>query len=806
MMSEKLQQSREAIERSKVDWVGSAVAPGAAGELVRARLATIVETSSDAIFCKTPEGIITTWNAGAARMFGYTEDEMIGTPITILMPPDRINEPFEIIERLKSGHLIQQMETERVHKDGHTLHVSLTISPIQDREGNLVTASVIARDITEQKMIERALRESEERLRAALAASATGTFRWDFDTGAVYWDENLYRLFGLKDTQLVENIDQFLALVHPDDREAVSAATEAARRAGQEFELAFRVIWGDGTIHWILDKGKVVSGADGQPAYTTGACVDITQRKLAEKALEESEARFRGTFEEAAVGLAHVDHDGHWIRMNQRLCDILGYTRRELAAMTFQDLTHPADLDMEWRQFSALMSGAINSYRIEKRYRRKNKGIVWVHLTASAQRDEEGRPLYAIHVMEDITARKEAEKALQEVNETLERRVAERTASLVHYQGQLRGLASELTVTAETERRRIATELHDFLAQQLVVCQLKLAQLKRHAKAPKADTLAKELDELLADSLRYTRSLIAELSPSILYEAGLVPALRWLAGHMKQHTLTVEVEERDEIGKLPEDQAILIFQAVRELLFNVVKHAQVDSAEVIVSLHNHRLHVLVRDNGKGFDPAAQQQAPAVGGRFGLFSIRERLEAMGGEFVVRSVPGNGTECALRLPVRLAPRKPAPAIAVTGDPARTQPRSDKRGSGNRITVLLTDDHTMVREGLRRVLDGYNTIDVVGEAADGLQALELTQILQPDVILMDINMPRLNGIDAIKHIRATFPSVSIIALSVQDDQETMDRAMEAGADVYLTKGGPTDQLYQAIKSVHKQRTHQE
>lgn len=635
-------------------------------EDVQTRLAAIVSDSDDAIYGKTLEGTITSWNQGAERMYGYTAEEIIGKRVSLLVPDHQHDDFEETMQRIRNGERIEQHEVERRAKDGRHLYVSLTVSPIKDANGSIIAASSIARDVTERILFERALRESEERLRTALAASNTGTLRWDFQTDSVYWDENVYRLFGLDEALVVQRLDEFLALVHADDRHMVSESLEHTRNSGRDFELEFRTIWPDGSIHWLLTKGKALLDPHEAPAYMTGACADITRRKRAEQALEESEARFRGTFEEAAVGISHVDRNGRWLRMNQRVCDILGYSRRELAQLKFQDVTHEGDVNEDWRRFSALMSGAINSYSIEKRYRHKDGKTVWVQLTASVQRDDEGVPQYAIRIIEDISARKEAERALHEINETLERRVAERTQSLVHYQEQLRALASELTVTAETERRRLATELHDFLAQQLVVCQLKLSQIRRHSKSTEADIMIRELDELLADSVRYTRSLIAELSPSILYDAGLAAALRWLSDQMQQHGLSVHVSEKRSISEIPEDQAILLFQAGRELLFNVVKHAGTDEAWVSVDERDGNIVVTVRDQGNGFDVSQHATGPTMSGRFGLFSVRERVEAMGGELHIRSIVGEGTEASIWLPIGPA-NTPLATGTGTSEPA-------------------------------------------------------------------------------------------------------------------------------------------
>ena len=137
---------------------------------------------------------------------------------------------------------------------------------------------------------------------------------------------------------------------------------------------------------------------------------DVTERKMTETALRESEARFRGTFENAAVGIGHVGMGGEWLRVNETLCKITGYSKDELLKMTFQDLTHPDDLDADVVRFAELMKGEIDSYMVEERYFHSGGHVVWIDLTAALQRDAEGEPLYCISVVEDISERKEAER------------------------------------------------------------------------------------------------------------------------------------------------------------------------------------------------------------------------------------------------------------------------------------------------------------------------------------------------------------------------------------------------------------
>ncbi len=254
----------------------------------------------------------------------------------------------------------------------------------------------------------------------------------------------------------------------------------------------------------------------------------------------------------------------------------------------------------------------------------------------------------------DITARRKAEMALREFNEKLEARVAMRT-------GQVRRLASDLVLAEQKERHRIAQLLHDNLQQQLYGIQLKTSFLQRHLSADGEEgqtgtqQQTSEMYELLDEAIETTRALTVDLSPPVLEGEGLAEALRWLAEQMEtMHGLQVEIDAGDECRSLGEDQRVLLYQMVRELLFNVVKHAQVGRARVTLGETGGECSVEVVDEGVGFDGEAAPAAPARNGGFGLSSVRDRVNFFGGRLEIDSAPGEGTRITLALPFDVAER--------------------------------------------------------------------------------------------------------------------------------------------------------
>ena len=413
-------------------------------------------------------------------------------------------------------------------------------------------------------------------------------------------------------------------------------------------------------------------------------------------------------------------------------------------------------------------------------------------LTISPIKDSQDNVIGASKIARDITERKRAEEELRILSVQLDQRVEERTHDLTETRERLRVLASELSLAEQRIRRQIATELHDYLGQLLVVCRLKLNQASKRVQNTDLAQQLKDADRILQDSLSYTRSLVAELAPPVLREFGLVMGLTWLAEQMEQHGTTVIVRVTSSSFDVAEDQAILLFQSVRELLMNVVKHADTNQAllSVTTTTEGDLLTITVADSGKGFDHALERR---TGGKhFGLFSIRERMEALGGRLEIKSGPTQGTSASLILPLSSHQRIDDPMVA-----SKAPAPASKEGHTGAVRVLMVDDHPLVREGLRGVLEGYEQLRVVAEAADGHEAVQLAAELRPDVIIMDVNMPILDGIEATRLITRTCPSMTVIGLSVHQSQQIERSMIEAGAVAYLTKDVAGERLYSAITS---------
>lgn len=606
-----------------------------------------------------------------------------------------------------------------------------------------------------------------DRVQSAQRAADAGEWEWDPATDEVVWSASLWKLLGTAPPAEPLTLTAWSERVHPDDRPRfLSCFRESIHRGRYEDE--YRVIHHDGGVRWLHARGRAQRGRAGVPERLAGMAVDVTERRMG----ETERARLAAIVESSDDAIISKDLDGIIMSWNRGAQRVFGYTAGEVIGKSILILMPPDRVGEEPEILAKLRRGERIDHFETERITRDGQRIN-VSLTVSPIFDASGGVIGASKIARDISERIRNEQALRELTRTLEQRVAQRTR-------QLQALTLEVVQTEHRERRRLAKALHDHI-QQL------LAAAKMHASLvnDRDCDVRDRVIELLDESIAACRTLTVELSPPILNDADLHTGLNWLGRQMQErHRLRVHVRSEGDRLVLPQQMLLLLFESVRELLFNVVKHARVDEAWVELSESDGMIWVRVRDRGAGCDPASLIQ-PHDG--FGLFSIRERLVTVGGRFEASGNPGAGCEVRIGLPVGAVPSG-----------AEVQPTSsgEMTGDAGAIRVLLVDDHTTMRKGLAGLLGRQQGIEVVGEAATGREAIALARTLSPDVVLMDVTMPDINGIDATRTICAEHPGVRVIGLSMHADPDMSVLMQQAGAEVYLSKDGPVEQLLAAIR----------
>ncbi|WNM64112.1 response regulator [Candidatus Nitrospira neomarina] len=705
------------------------------------------------------------------------------------------------------------MEFIYTDQQGMKHHQLVSAVPFRDGTGNVVGAITVVQDNTERKQAEQALRESEERFRAFTSATSDVIYRMSPDWRELRHCEG--REF-VADT--LEPTSMWLEkYLHPDDQTYVMDTINRAIRTKSFFELEHRVIRADGTLGWTYSRAIPILNDQGEIIEWFGAAMDVTARKQAEQALFDSEERFRTLADNMSQLAWMADEQGSIFWFNQRWCDYTGTTLTEMQGWGWKKVLHPDHVD---RVVEGLRGSWATGEPWEDTFplRGKHGQYHWFLSHALPIRDAAGNIIRWFGTNTDITdlrdvqdALRQSEARLQTFSHQLEDLVDERTRDLIQSQERLRALATELNLAEQRERKRLATELHDHLQQLLVLGKLKLGQAKQSRQAfPTAMEVMQQVDDILSEALTYTSTLVAGLSPQVLRDHGLPEGLKWLAEDMKKRNLTVHVSLPQQLDPvLPDDQCILLYQSVRELLINASKYAGTREATVQLAQDETRLQITVHDKGIGFNPVAIETSAADANipstKFGLFSIRERMLSLGGSLSIESAPGCGTTAILMLPKagakghrsEMGEKKAGQAITVNDQPTfRSTNSSSVKSLESRIRVLLVDDHAMVRQGLRSVLEGYEDVEVVGEAANGLEALQAVNRLIPHVVVMDINMPGMNGIEATNHLKAAYPDLNVIGLSMHTDGANQEAMKRAGAFLLIPKEAAVNQLYGTIQ----------
>jgi PAS domain S-box-containing protein len=364
--------------------------------------------------------------------------------------------------------------------------------------------------------------------------------------------------------------------------------------------------------------------------------------------LDRTRARYQDLFETAPDGYIATDEEGIIQEVNQAASLMFSRTATELKGNPFSALLPISEREAYLELLAYVSAGEVLLPKWELELQPPECPSFWAAVTAAASRSEEGNIVGLRWLIRDVTERNQQEAEIRRAKDELELRVRERTEELAIQADRLRALAGELTLAEQRERTRLAKVLHDHIQQLLVAAKMHVAVLGRDV-SDKAKKVVGEIESLIDESIAASRSLTSELSPPVLHEGGLNAGLEWLARWMSdKQRLRVDLE-MEPVIPLPETTKILLFESARELLLNTVKHSNSKSARINLKAADGFLHLLVSDEGVGFDPQAMPDAGESDRGFGLFSIRERLRLIGGQLEIESAPGKGSRFVLSVPL-------------------------------------------------------------------------------------------------------------------------------------------------------------
>ena len=385
-------------------------------------------------------GRIVLWNPAAEALFGLSAAEAVGLPIETLVPESlrqRHRAGLAHFRETGRGAIVDSglvMELPALRRSGEQITIELTLSPIRAIGSPGQFALAVVRDATQRKQSEldrlRLIREQATRAAAEVQTAldeAETKFRslveqlpaivslnaHDKISSPLYVSPQIEEILGYTPDEYTADPAFWLQTVHPADVEQVLAEIARTNDTGEPFRLEYRRITRDGRVIWILDEGVLVRDNAGRPLYWQTVQLDVTDRKRAAEDLAQSEERFRTAFDHAAIGMSLVDLDGRFLRVNPALCGLTGYSEAELLTKSFQEITHPEDLQADLAQVKRQLAGEMRAFQMEKRYLRKDGEFIWIRLNSALMRDARGAPLHFIGQLEDITERKRAEETVR---------------------------------------------------------------------------------------------------------------------------------------------------------------------------------------------------------------------------------------------------------------------------------------------------------------------------------------------------------------------------------------------------------
>ncbi|MFN6463978.1 MAG: PAS domain-containing protein [Nostoc sp. DedVER02] len=741
---------------------------------------------------------------GLTELFGYTQQEAEPTFEwwqELIHPDDQQRVNDEFMASMADGNRYS-IEYRVRHKDGRYLWVKDQGFAVRDANGRVVRVVGASTDITEQQailrerqQIETNLRESEERIRLATTAAELGMWFWNITTNELIWTEKCKQLFGFK-PEVEIDYELFINSVHPEDHQRLNEAIGRSFKEKVEYDIEYRSVWADGSIHWIAAKGRVFYDAEGKPVRMMGTAQDITGRKQAENDLRQRETQLRRLVDSNIIGIMFATPD-YITEANEAFLEMVGYTREELLAgkVSRKQITPPEYYALDEQGLEQLLTvGVCNPF--EKEYIRKDGSRIPILIGGALVEKD---PVSWICFILDLTPRKQLEKALRQQAEELKQANRNKDEFLAVLSHELRSPLNPILGWSSLLK---SSKFDD------VTTNRALETIERNAQLQ-----IQLIDELL-DVSRIIRGKLSLTFATVNLVSVINAALETVRLIAETKSIQIKIQVEPNVGKVSGDYYRLQ-QVVGNLLSNAVKFTPANgSVEVSLSLSGEVSSdfalIQVQDTGLGISPeflphifeyfrqADSSTTRKFGGLgLGLAIVRHLVELHGGTVTAASPGiGQGAIFTVRLPVMQESR-------VVGEAKEVEKEFNSSLIAGR-RILIVDDDADTRGFLHFLLQQNGVLTTV--VASGTEALALIVKTVPDLLISDLGMPEMDGYNLIKLLRAMpkeeggeIPAIALTAYAGESDRE---RVLAAGFQKHIAKPVQPTELLTSIADLLRRR----
>jgi two-component system, cell cycle sensor histidine kinase and response regulator CckA len=728
------------------------------------RLAAIVESSQDAIIGTDLNSQITSWNKGAELMYGYTAAEVLGKNISIIAPPDRVEEAIRIREAPRFGRRVNSFETLRVAKSGRRLDVSLSISPVLDSDGIVVGASAIDRDITAIKQTERALRKANE---TSIYASPVPIIAVDTDRRITLWNPAAQAVFGWSEQEVLGKTNPVTL------RGETEHAVLLHKRA-----LAGETLTGI-ELHGRKKNGTSVSiSLSATPLWDDnhnirgiiGFLTDITERKHAEEALRSAERKYRAIFENATEGIYQATPQGKCISANPGLARMFGFSSvQELMEARREDRSQQYVHAEIYEEFVSLMRRQGSVHNFEYQAYRKDGRVIWVSENAHAVRDEQGQILYFEGTLQDITEKRELEQQLRQMQKI--EAVGRLAGGVAHdFNNLLMAISSyaellQMKIPANNSARKYLDEINKAIDRASSLTMGLLAFSRKQVLSPKV----LDLNALIAEQIKMLKRLVPE-NIDLKFSPGSTPAfVRADATQVEQIVMNLVINARDA---MPDGGHLLIETSECNPDESDLESTDTNATHIVVAVTDDGCGMSEATKSQIFDAFFTTKEAGKGTGLGLAIVLDIVKQSGGKIVVESELDKGTTFKIYFP------------RVEGESYRDIEKTIDSPCRATETILLVEDEETVRESIADYLrqNGYEVLKANG----GPQALSLARQFEQAIPLMltDVIMPQMSGRELAEQIASIHPETRVIFMSGYSDNLLSNRQILDPRHVLLQK----------------------